>query len=257
MNRLFSRAALLALVPTTLVFAQMGGGMGNGNSGGMMGSGNSGTSNMHGQGSGMGAGQGMGIGMGMSGAMGSREMMDGPTVGPDGTAYVVRLASTSATNQGMMSPSSSTSKYELVAINVRDGSAKWKVEITGTMVSEPALAKDGKIFMTASDFVMNGQSQSGGGMMNPGSSTTSRKSRLLIVTTDLVSARISETVEVDADVLSAPRTATDETGNNYVVYVTGFEMGADDKDAIGGGQKSLFAFTPDGRIKFSVKINQP
>ncbi len=253
MNRLFSRAALLVLVLTTLVFAQVGGGMGNGNGGGMMGPDNPGTPGT----TGMNPGQGMGSGMGMSGAMGSREMMDGPTIGPDGTAYVVRLASTADTNQGMMSPSSSASKYELVAINVRDGSAKWKVEITGTMVSEPVLAKDGKIFMTASDFAMNGQSQSGGGMMNPGSSTTSRKSRLLIVTADQVSARITSTVEVDSDVLSAPRTATDETGNNYVVYVTGFEMGADDKDAIGSGQKNLFAFTPDGRIKFSVKINQP
>jgi hypothetical protein len=63
-------------------------------------------------------------------------------------------------------------------------------------------------------------------------------------------------MELDSDVLSAPRTATDETGN-YVVYVTGFGMGADDKDAIASGQKHLFAFTPDGRIKFSVKINQP
>jgi hypothetical protein len=41
----------------------------------------------------------MGSGMGMSGAMGSREMMDGPTVGPDGTVYVVRLASTSTINR--------------------------------------------------------------------------------------------------------------------------------------------------------------
>ena len=253
MNRLFTRAALLALVLTTLAFAQMGGGMGSGNGGGMMGPGNPGSPGT----TGMNPGQGMGSGMGMSGAMGSREMMDGPTVGPDGTVYVVRLASAATTNQGMMSPLNSVSKYELVAISASNGLPKWRLEITGAMVSEPALAKDGKIFMTASDFVMNGQSQSGGGMMNPGSSTTSRKSRLLIVTTDLVSARISETVEVDSDVLSAPRTVTDETGNNYVVYVTGFEMGADDKDAIGSGRKSLFAFTPDGGIKFRVKINQP
>ena len=90
MNRLFSRAALLALVLTTLVFAQMGGGMGNGNGGGMMGPGNPGAPGT----TGMNPGQGMGSGMGMSGAMGSREMMDGPTVGPDGTVYVVRFAST-------------------------------------------------------------------------------------------------------------------------------------------------------------------
>ncbi len=252
MNRLFSRTALLALVLTTLTFAQMGGGMGNGMGGGMMGPGNSGTPGT----TGMNSGQGMGSGMGMSGAMGSREMMDGPTVGPDGTVYVVRLASAATTNQGMMSPSTIASKYELVAISASNGLAKWKVEITGTMVSEPALGKDGKIFMTASDFVMNGQDQSGGGMMNPGTSTTSaRKSRLIIVTAYPASASISNTIELDSDVLSAPK-VTDEA-TSYTVYVTGFEMGADDKDAVASGQKTLYAFTPAGGLKFSVKINQP
>lgn len=228
MNRLFYRTAVLAMVLTTLAFAQMGGGRGDS----------------------------MGGGMDMSGAMGSGEMMNGPTVGPDGTAYVVRLASASTSNQGMMSNSSTASKYELVAISVRDGSTKWKVEIAGAMVSEPVLAKDGKIFLTASDFVMSGQSRSGGGVMNSSSPIIPRKSRLIIVETDLVPARIGNTVEVDSYVLSAPRTATDETGN-YVVYVTGFEMGGNDKDAIASGQKNLYAFTPDGRIKFSVKISQP
>ena len=250
MNKLFSRTVLFALVSASLSFAQMGGGMGNGAGGGMMGTGGSGTQGT----TAMNSTQGMGSGMGMTGAMGSREMMDGPTLGPDGTAYVVRLASASTINQGMMPPSSNASKYELAAISVRDGSTKWKIQITGTMVSEPALGRDAKIFMTASDFVMGGQSQFGGGMMNPGSPTTSGKSRLLIVTTDLVSARISNTVEVASDVLSAPKTATDETGN-YVIYVTGFEMGVDDRDTIASGQKNLYAFTPDGRIKFNVKIN--
>jgi hypothetical protein len=169
---------------------------------------------------------------------------------------MVRLASGSTSNQGMMSSSSGASTYELVAISVHDGSTKWKLEIAGTMISEPTLAKDGKIFMTASDFAMSGQSQSGGGMMTSGSSTTSHKSRLIVVTADLTSARISNTVEVESDILSAPRAATDETGN-YVVYVTGFEMGANNNDVIAGGQKYLYAFTPDGNIKFSVKISQP
>lgn len=252
MNRHFSRAALLALVQTTLVFAQMGGGMGSGNGGGMMGPGNPGAPGT----TGMNLGQGMGSGMGMSGAMGSREMMDGPTVGPDGTVYVVRLASAATTNQGMFSPSTIAAKYELVAISASNGLTKWKVEITGAMVSEPALGKDGKIFMTASDFVMGGQSQSGGGMMNPGASTTAaRKSRLIVVTAYPASASISNTIELDSDVLSAPK-VTDEA-NGYTVYVTGFEMGANDMDAVTSGQKTLYAFTSAGNLKFSVKINQP
>lgn len=252
MNRLFSRTSLLALALATLASAQMGGGMGNGNGGGMMGPGNSGNPGT----TGMNPGQGMGSGMGMSGAMGSREMMDGPTVGPDGTVYVVRFASTSTTDQGMMNPGTGTSQYELVALSPVNGLAKWKLAITGTMVSEPALGKDGKIFMTASDFVMSGQGQSGGGMMNPGTSTAStRKSRLIIVTAYPTTASITGTIELDSNVLSAPKVT--EEAANYTVYVTGFEMGADDKDAVASGQKTLYAFTPAGGLKFSVKVNQP
>lgn len=234
------RLTVLALAVAVIGYAQMGGGM--------MGPGSSGPS-----GQGMGNGTGMGSGMGM----GSREMMDGPAVGPDGTAYVVRrVPTTSSTIQQQMTPSSTGFKNELVAVNVRDGSAKWKLEITGGMVSDPALAKDGKIFFTASEFGMTGQGQSGG-MMDSGNSA-SEKARLIIVTTDLVSARITKAVDVDADVLSAPKIATDETGN-YVVYVVGFEMGVmgagDNRDA-SAGEKNLFAFTPDGQLKFKLRLSE-
>lgn len=253
MNKLSLRTMLLAAALATVTSAQMGGGMGNGGGNGMMGPGNSTPTGTNGMGQGMASG--MGSAMGMSGAMGSREMMDGPTVGPDGTVYVVRLASTStSTSQGMMQSTTGSSKYELVAISPVNGSTKWKLEITGTMVSEPVLGKDGKIFLAASDFVMNGQSQSGG-MMNSGSSTaTTGKSRLLIVTAYPTTATISSTIAVEADVLSAPRMADDS--GSYVVYATGFEMGTD-SDAIASGTKTLYAFTPGGQIKFSVKTNQP
>ncbi|MBI5083341.1 MAG: hypothetical protein HZB13_01935 [Acidobacteria bacterium] len=257
MNKLSLRAILIAAVLATVTLAQMGGGMGNGmgngTGNGMMGPGNSTPTGTNGMGQGMASG--MGSAMGMSGAMGSREMMDGPTVGTDGTVYVVRLASTStSTGQGMMQSTSGPSKYELVAISPVNGSTKWKLEIAGTMVSEPVLGKDGKIFLTASDFAMNGQSQSGG-MMNSGSSTaTTGKSRLLIVTAYPTTATISSTIAVDSDVLSAPRIADDS--GSYVVYATGFEMGTD-SDAIASGTKTLYAFTPGGQIKFSVKTNQP
>ncbi|MBL0158898.1 MAG: hypothetical protein IPP47_17585 [Bryobacterales bacterium] len=124
------------------------------------------------------------------------------------------------------------------------------------MVSEPVLAKDGKIFMTASDFVMNGKNQSGGGMMNPGTATaTARKSRLIVVTANSTSASISSTIEMDSDVLSAPKVSAESA--DYSVYVTGFEMGVDDKDTVASGQKTLYAFTSAASLKFSVKINQP
>lgn len=248
MNKLSLRVILITAVLATVTFAQMGGGMGNGTGNGMMSPGNSTPNGM-----GQGMASGMGSAMGMSGAMRSREMMDGPTVGPDGTVYVVRLASTSTSSQGMMSSPTGSVKYELVAISQVNGSAKWRLEITGTMVSEPVLGKDGKIFLTASDFVMNGQSQSGG-MMNTGSSNaTTGKSRILIVTAFPTTATITSTITVDSDVLSSPK-AADDSGS-YVVYATGFKMGTDG-DAIAGGTKTLYAFTPSGQVKFSVKINQ-
>ena len=109
MNKISLRVILIAAVLATVTFAQMGGGMGNGTGNGMMGPGNSTPNGM-----GPGMGGGMGSAMSMSGAMGSREMMDGPTVGSDGTVYVVRLASTSNSGQGMMSSPTGTVKYKLV-----------------------------------------------------------------------------------------------------------------------------------------------
>lgn len=260
MNRLFSRAALLALVLTTLVFAQMGGGMGNGNGGGMMGPGNPSTPSNPGQNNGMHQGQTTDHGMGnalmnaMNMGMGGREMMDGPTIGADGTAYVVRglSQSTSTTTQAQL-------RHELVAINVRDGSARWKLEITGGMISEPALAKDGKLFLTLADFPT--ATQTGGGMMNSGNATGTGKAKLLVISSDPGSARITTTIEVESDVLSTPRVAVDETGS-YIVYVTGFERGSmgngsvNDNDTIAAGEKHLYAFNPDGRLRFRLKLGE-
>jgi outer membrane protein assembly factor BamB len=198
-------------------------------------------------------------GMVMFGGMSGREMMDGPTVGPDATAFVVRRAP-SAAIPGMMQPQTATPAHELVAVNPRDGSAKWKLQITGAMISEPALAQDGRIFLTSSEFPGLALSRLGG-MMTPGGPASAGKARLIVVTTTAVSARISNTVEVDSDMLSAPRVATDETGS-YVVYVTGFEMGGmrdyliGDSDSTPAGEKTLYAFNPDGQLRFKLKLNE-
>ena len=261
MNRLFSRAALLALMLTSLVFAQMGGGMGNGSGGGMMGPGNPGTPSTPGQNNGMHQGQTTDHGMGnalmnaMNMGMGGREMMDGPTIGADGTAYVIR----SLTESTATTTTQAQLRHELVAVNVRDGSARWKLEITGGMISEPALAKDGKLFLTLADFPT--ATQTGGGMMNPGNAAGTGKAKLLVISSDPGSARITSTIEVESDVLSTPRVAVDETGS-YVVYVTGFERGSmgysngNDNDTIAAGEKHLYAFNPDGRLRFRLKLGE-
>jgi outer membrane protein assembly factor BamB len=246
---------MLALVVSTAAIAQMGG-MG----GGMMGPGAPGTPGTPNQNNGMHQGQGNGQGMGdalmgaMNMGMGGREMMDGPTVGVDGTAYVVRSQAQNTTGTA----ATAQYKHELIAVNVRDGSARWKLEIAGGMISEPALAKDGKIFLTLADFPLT--AQNGNGMMNPGTSTSTGKSRLLIVSTEQNAARIAATIEVESDVLSTPKVAVDETGN-YVVYVAGFErsgMGnaGNDSDSIAAGEKHLYAFNPDGRLRFRLKLGE-
>ena len=234
-----ARAALALAIATPLAFSQMGGGMGSGGmgSGGNM-PGGSGTpgSGMPGSGAGGGMpGSGMMDGGMPGGMMGAGMGMTGPTVGPDGTAYVVRRT--------VVTPQTSNAqaqvKPELVAINVKDGTPKWTLGIDGWMASEPAFGKDGRIFLTASD----------GGV-------TDSKSALLVIIADQLSARIANRVEVGGDVLSAPRIAADDA--SYVVYVIATEMGgmmdAGPNDSPAGS--TLYAFLPDGRQKFKVQLTQ-
>lgn len=90
---------------------------------------------------------------------------------------------------------------------------------------------------------------------------SARKAKLIVITSDLVSARITAQVEGDSDVLTTPKIATDETGS-YVVYVEGFEMSgmglrnSDDQDSAVTGEKILYAFRPDGTLKFKVKLSE-
>jgi outer membrane protein assembly factor BamB len=243
------RLALAALTLVAAALAQMGNGhmgngpVGNGQTGngplgnGMMGPGNDGAP---GQGAGMGSMAG-----GMTGAMGSREMMDGPAVGPDGTAYVLRSLPVAVAQQGPGPAQTVEIKHELMAVNARDGSPRWKLELSGTMLSDPALAADGKLFLTASDTPM---------YAHAGATTTPRKARLIVVTTDLVSARITRTVEVESDFLSAPKVAA-EGASSYVVYATGWEMDWNDNDTVAAGEKYLYAFNSDGSLRFKLKLS--
>ena len=244
------RSLALLLFSASIAVAQMGGGMGNG--GGPM----------HGQGtdanSGMGPG-GMGAGgMGPGGGMGMGSgMMNDLAVGPDGTAYILSRTGTPQTG-GMMQSGNNSRKTELVALDLRNGAEKWKIEVDAEMVSEPVFGKDGRIFVTAAD--VRGQGTQGGGMMTPGTSGVTRKAQLLVIVPAATSASVMAKTDVDSDVLSAPRVAPDDAGG-YVVYATGFEMSGmgrndDDRDGATSGQRDLYAFTPDGRVKFKVKIGQ-
>ena len=147
----------------------------------------------------------------------------------------------------MRSGGMSQTKPELVAIDRISGTEKWKVAIDAEMVSEPAFAKDGRLFVTASDVLIT---QSGSTI------AVSRKARLLVIKPAGSGASVAST-DVESDVLSAPRIAPDES----VVYATGFEMagfmsGSNDNDSIPAGQSDLYAFSMDGTRRFKVTIGR-
>lgn len=222
--------ALTLLMASSAGLAQMGGGMG------------------HGDGMGAGPATGMSGGMFMSGGMGMGSgMMNDVAVGPDGTAYVLRRTG-QAQPGGMMQPAGmSQTQTELVAVDGRSGTEKWKASIDAEMVSEPAFAKDGRLFVTAADVVIT---QSGSTI------TVSRKARLLVIKPAGSGATVTST-DVESDMLSAPRIASDES----VVYATGFEMagfmaGLNDNDSVPAGQTDLYAFNMDGTRRFKVTIGR-
>jgi outer membrane protein assembly factor BamB len=217
MSRISTSVARLVLVMAALAvcgFAQMRGGI----PGGMSGTGSSATTGMSGLGGGMGV------------------MANGPAVGPDGTAYVLRQTSTI----GMMGSQSST-KTELVAINPSNGKVNWALQVDGTMISTPVLAKDGTILLTTSEPEM----------MTGGTATAAPA--LLIIAPTATSARIQARVTIDSDLLSLPVVTPD----GQTIYV----MGTDMPDApIRGmtastGTTYLYAFFPGtGNLKFKVQL---
>lgn len=208
-----------------------------------------------------------------NGAMGAGGMMQDLAVGPDGTLYVVRPVQMMSPGSGGNATQQYAVKQELVAISPADGVVKWRLELTGGHVSEPVFGKDGRIFLALDDGVlMAGQgnrssgngSGGGGGMMNPGGATAPRSnpSRFLVITATATAATILANVAVDSDVLGSPRVVSTGAGAaDYVVYVTGLEMPSsdrmsDDRDSIPAGEKTLYAFLPDGKIKFKVAIGK-
>jgi hypothetical protein len=205
--------------------------------------------------------------------MGVDGMMQDLGVGPDGTLYVVRPVQMMSPGSGGNATQQYAVKQELVAINPSDGALKWRLELTGGHVSEPVFGKDGRIFLALDDGALmarqgnrsSGNGPGGGGMMNPGgapAAARSNQSKLLVITATATAATILATVTVDSDVLGSPRVVSTGSGAaDYVIYVTGLEMPSvdrmsDDRDSIAAGEKTLYAFLPDGKVKFKVAIGK-
>ena len=229
--------AALAIAFQAVSAAQMGGGtMGGGRgsssgNGGMMGGNGNGTSNGMINGS---------IGGMMSGALaGMMGGSSGLTIGSDGTLYITRSAASQ--NQMSQNPNS-----QLAAIDT-NGNAKWTLPFNAT-ASQPALGKDGMLFVTTSDW-MN--------WMYSGTSTTaSSKPNLLIVKPGSTSATIQTTISLQGDMASAPQIGTDNAGG-YIVYVVTVDMPDGNTPSMNSTAGTyLWAFSPSGALKYKLQLSQ-
>jgi hypothetical protein len=237
-------AVLLAGVPA--VMAQMGPGMGPGQNNPA----NPATPYMQ-MFQAMGGTPMMGSGMGVG-------MTDDLAIGSDGTAYVIRSIAPAQTDNGTQSTASW--QFELAAISPVDGSASWKLQLPGGRVSRPVLASDGTICLTVDNYQMFYSNFAKGGSMMTAEQAQASDGQLLIISR--ASGNTSTlVVQTSSDVLSAPRIVSDPAGG-YLIYVLGYDMMSwtgtpgSNTSMFAPGEKTLYAYRPDGSLKFSVKLSQ-
>ncbi len=240
------RLLVFVFASSSLLLAQMGGGMGPGQGNPTTPSGlymqmfqsMAGTPMM---------GTGMGVGM-----------TDDLAVGTDGTAYVIRsIESTKPTNG---TPSFSSWRFELTAISPVDGSPKWKLPISSGRVSRPVVAGDGLIYLTVDNYQMLFANFNSPGSMMPPYQAQGNDGQILVISQSNGNASILRTIQTASDVLAAPRIVADPSGT-YLVYVLGYDMMSwastpSNTTSFTPGEKTLYAYRPDGTLKFSVKLSQ-
>jgi|GEM_PF-5087323 len=228
MGRHAIRLIALVSVLAAVSLAQMGGGM--------MGCGYG-----NGYGSMMGGSLGGMMGGSLSGMMGGGS---GLAVGTDGTLYITRSATT-AQGQVLQTPTT-----QLAAIDP-NGTPKWTVPINAGSASQPALGKDGTLFVTTSDW-LNWMYDWMYNRSTPAAGTTSN---LLVIKPGATSASVT-TVPLAGQVASAPQIATDNAGGYvvYVVTVDGFHGTGFNTSTTSGTY--LYAFSPTGTLKYRLQLSQ-
>lgn len=198
----------------------------------------------------MGATPMMGSGMGVG-------MTDDLTLGPDGTAYVIRSIASAQPATGA-SPSYSW-QFELDAISPVDGSTKWKLPITSGRVSNPVPASDGLIYLSVDNYQMFYANFYSGGTMMTVPQAQAKDGQVLVISATNGSASVMRTIQTSSNVLSAPRIVTDSAGG-YLVYVLGYDMmswtaaTSSNSASFTPGDKTLYAYRSDGSLKFSAKL---
>lgn len=231
------RLSIVALALAAVSLAQMGG------NGGMMGGGNGGMMGGGGYGGMMGGSLGGMMGGSLSGMMGGGS---GLTLGPDGTLYVTRSATTQV--QGQVAQNVTT---QLAAIDA-NGNSKWTLPINSSSASQPALGKDGTLFVTTSNWL----SWMYDWMYNRGTPAAGTTSNLLVIQPGTTSANVVLTVPLAGQVASAPQIATDNAGGYvvYVVTVDGFNGNGINTGTTSGSY--LYAFSPAGALKYRLQLSQ-
>lgn len=193
-------------------------------------------------------------GFGMMGQAMSGMGASGPVFGPDGTAYVLRTNTGARMTMGTPSAAAGT---DLVAINPADGSDRWKLHLSGYILSQPVFAPDGTIFITDSEPGTMFDWTTGMWVART-RGDASQESRLFVIATTPTSVRIAAQTVLDVDMISQPVLAPDGAGG-YLVYVNTFDMGQPGSMMGTGGtgvDRYLYAFSPDGTIRFKVKLGQ-
>jgi hypothetical protein len=249
-----TRIAFLAITLAHYGLAQMGGGMmGGGTTGGGMMGGSLGSGGMSNGMMGSGTLDGMmgGVLGGMMGGMmggGMGSAVWGPAVSADGTAYVVRQ-SAGGTNG---SPNQILVSSELAAID-KTGNVVWTLPIEGPVVSQPAVGTDGQVFLTVSGYNW------GFGTTGGTNSKAAGQSKLVIVP---ATGGKTQSVTINADLVSVPKVVPG--GDSYAVYVTASDMGfmgwmwnfGNTNAQRSTGGSDLYAFSPNGTLKFSVPLSR-
>lgn len=181
------------------------------------------------------------MGGSLSGMMGGGT---GLTIGTDGTLYITR----SAQPQGQSTQATTT---QLAAIDV-NGNVKWTLPIPSSSASQPALGKDGTLFVTTSDW-LNWMYDWMYSRSVPASGTTAN---LLVIKPGTTSASLIATVPLTGQLASAPQIATDNLGNYviYVVSVDAFSGSTLNTSATSGSY--LYAFSPTGTLKYRLQLSQ-
>ena len=181
------------------------------------------------------------MGGSLSGMMGGGT---GLTIGTDGTLYITR----SAQAQGQ---STQPVTSQLAAIDV-NGNVEWTLPIASSSASQPAMGKDGTLFITTSDW-LNWMYDWMYSRSIPAAGTTAN---LLVIKPGTSSASLIATVPLTGQLASAPQIATDNAGNYvvYVVCVDAFSGSTLNTSATSGTY--LDAFSPTGTLKYKLQLSQ-